>query len=275
MKKKILSLVMAVLMLALTLSLTLTSCGAKYNTVDDIKAAGKLVVYTEAGFAPYEFVYENEIVGVDIEIMKKVADKLGVELVIEDVNFDSITGAVKSGKADAGAAGMTITAERAEEVDFSIPYASTEQYVIVTAGAAIPAVEDLVGKTIGVQQGTTSDFLVEGLIADGTLSGTTLTPYDAPALAAAALGSKVDAVVTDKLTAEVIVASSNGAYQTAKFVKADGSDAAEVEEYGVCVGKGNETLLAVINEVLEELLADGSIAAWEQRYNDLYSTIEE
>ena len=271
--KKIVTLALAALMVVMALALT--ACGPKFNTVDDIKAAGKLVVYTEAGFAPYEFVYENEIVGVDIEIMKKVAEKLGVELVVEDVNFDSITGAVKGGKADAGAAGMTITAERAEEVDFSIPYASTEQYVIVVAGAAIPTVEDLAGKTIGVQQGTTSDFLVDGLITDGTLQGSTLTPYDAPALAAAALGTKVDAVVTDKLTAEVIVASSNGAYQTAKLTKADGSDAAEVEEYGVCVGKGNESLLAVINEVLAEVLADGSVAAWEQQYNDLYSTIEE
>ena len=271
--KKIVTLVLAAVMLVMALSLT--ACGPKYNTVDDIKAAGELVVYTEAGFAPYEFVYENEIVGVDIEIMKKVAEKLGVELVVEDVNFDSITGAVKGGKADAGAAGMTITAERAEEVDFSIPYASTEQYVIVKADAAIPTVEDLAGKTIGVQQGTTSDFLVEELISNGTLTGATLTPNDAPALAAAALGTKVDAVVTDKLTAEVIVAANGGAYQTAKFVKADGSDAAEVEEYGVCVGKGNESLLAVIDEVLEALIADGSIAAWEAQYNDLYSTIEE
>ena len=271
--KKIVTLVLAAVMLVMALSLT--ACGPKYNTVDDIKAAGELVIYTEAGFAPYEFVYENEIVGVDIEIMKKVAEKLGVELVVEDVNFDSITGAVKGGKADAGAAGMTITAERAEEVDFSIPYASTEQYVIVKADAAIPTVEDLAGKTIGVQQGTTSDFLVEELISNGALAGSTLTPYDAPALAAAALGTKVDAVVTDKLTAEVIVAANGGAYQTAKFVKADGSDAAEVEEYGVCVGKGNESLLAVIDEVLEELLADGSIAAWEAQYNDLYATIEE
>ena len=271
--KKIMAIVMAAVMLVMALSLT--ACGPKYNTVDDIKANGKLVVYTEAGFAPYEFVYENEIVGVDIEVMQKVADKLGVELVVEDVNFDSITGAVKGGKADAGAAGMTITAERAEEVDFSTAYAFTAQYVIVTADTEIPTVEDLVGKEIGVQQGTTSDFLVDGLITDGTLAGATLTPYDAPALAAAALGTKVDAVVTDKLTAEVIVASSNGAYQTAKLTKADGSDAAEVEKYGICVGKGNETLLAVINEVLDELLADGSISTWEQYYTDLYSTIEE
>ena len=264
--KKILSLVLVVLMLASTLCIA--GCGGKTEE--------ELVIYTEAGFAPYEFIYEGEIVGVDIKIMEAVATKLGKTLVVEDVNFDSILGAVKSGKADAGAAGITITAERSEEVDFSIPYSSTEQYIILKAdNDAIASLEDLNGKKIGVQQGTTSDFLVSGLIADATLAGAELTPYDAPSLAAAALGTKIDAVVTDKLTAEVIVASSNGDYKTFKLVKADGSDVAEVEMYGVAVGKGNTELLNAINEVLTELLADGSIAKWEQEYNDLYSAVEE
>jgi polar amino acid transport system substrate-binding protein len=264
--KKIISLVLAVALLC-GCAFTLASCGGK----DD-----ELVVYTEAGFAPYEFFYNNEIVGVDIKIMEAVAAKLGKTLVVKDVAFDSIVGAVKSGKAHAGAAGITITDERAEEVDFSIPYSSTEQYIIVKAdNTAITNLETLKGKKVGVQQGTTSDLLVEGLIADGALAGSTLTPYDAPAVAAAALGTKVDAVVTDKLTAEVIVASSNGAYNTFKFVKADGSDVAEVEEYGVAVAKGNETLLAVINEVLAGLISEGKIAEWEAYYNDLAATIEE
>ena len=271
--KKVLSLVLAMLMLLGMLGLT--ACGASYNTVDDIKAEGKLVMYTEAGFAPYEFVYNNEIVGVDVEIMKAVAAKLGVELVIEDVLFDTITTSVGNGKADAGAAGITITAERAEEVDFSVPYTSTEQYIIVAAdNADITNAEELKGKKIGVQQGTTSDFMVEGLISDGTLAGATLTPYDAPAVAAASIG-KIDAVVTDKLTAQIIVDGSNGAYKTFPCVKADGSAVAEVEEYGVAVAKGNETLLAVINEVLEDLIAQGKIAEWESYYNDLAATVEE
>ena len=262
--KKILALVLAVLMLASVM--TFASCKKVYRDVDAIKEAGQLVMYTEAGFAPYEFVYENKIVGVDVKIMEAVAAKLGVTLVVEDVAFDSIIGAVKTGKADVGAAGITITAERAEEVDFSIAYSSTEQYVIVKAdNNEITNLETMKGKQIGVQQGTTSDFLVAGLIENGGLEGSELTPYDAPSLAAAALGTKIDAVVTDKLTAEVIVASSNGAYKTFKFTKADGSDVAEVEEYGIAVAKGNAELLAVINEVLAELLANGSIAQWEQR----------
>lgn len=263
--KKIFAIVLAVLMLASVMCFT--SCNEKEET---------LTVYTEAGFAPYEFVYEGDIVGVDIKIMEAVAEKLGKKLVVEDVNFDSIVGAVKTGKADAGAAGITITPERAEDVDFSIPYSSTEQYVIVKAdNTAITNMETLTGKKVGVQQGTTSDFLIDGLIKDGPMAGTELTTYDAPSLAAAALGTKIDAVVTDKLTAEVITASSNGAYKTFKLVKADGSDVAEVEQYGIAVTKGNKELLDAINEVLTELLANGSIAKWEKEYNDLYATIEE
>ena len=263
--KKMIAIVLAVLMLASVMCLA--SCGKKEDT---------LTIYTEAGFAPYEFVYEGEIVGVDIKIMEAVAAELGKKLVIEDVNFDSILGAVKGGKADAGAAGITITPERAEEVDFSVPYSSTEQYVIVKAdNNEITNMETMAGKKIGVQQGTTSDFLVSGLISDGGLAGATQTNYDAPSLAAAALGTKIDAVVTDKLTAEVITASSNGAYKTFKLVKADGSDVAEVEQYGIAVAKGNQELLDVINKVLAKLIANGSIAQWEKEYNDLYATIEE
>ena len=242
-------------------------CGAKKDA---------LTVYTEAGFAPYEFVYNNEIVGVDIEIMKAVADKLGKELVVKDVKFDTIIGAVKSGKADAGAAGITITDERKEEVAFSIPYSSTEQFVIVKAdNTAIVNLDNLKGIKVGVQNGTTSDLMIDGLVKDGTLKDTTIVPYDAPALAAAALGTKVDAVVTDKLTAQIIVDSSNGAYKTFKLVKADGSDAAEVEEYGIAVSKDNADLLKTINEVLEGLLNDGSVANWEKDFNDKAATIEE
>ncbi len=261
--KKIVSLLLVALTLLAVLSFT--GCGKVY-TVEDIKKAGKLTVYTEAGFAPYEFVYENEVVGVDIDVMKKVAERLGVELDIQDVNFDTIVGAVQSGKAMIGAAGITINDTRKKSVDFSHPYSSTEQYVIVPVDAAIPSVEDLKGKNIGVQQGTTSDFLVDGLIKDGTLEGSTITGYTTPALAAAALG-KIDAVVTDKLTAQIIVNGSNGAYKTEKFVKADGSDAAEVEEYGYAVAKGSDELLAVINEVVDEMLANGEIAALEEKYN--------
>lgn len=264
--KKTLSLVLAVVTL-LTALFAFSGC-TKAQNLDAIKKAGKLVVYTEAGFAPYEFMYENEIVGVDIEIMKKVAEKIGVELVVNDVAFNTICAAVKSGKTDAGAAGITINDERAEEVAFSIPYTSTEQYVVVkTDNTTITSVEDLKGKNIGVQEGTTSDLLVSGLVADKTLEGSTVTPYPAPAVAAAAIG-KIDAVVTDKLTAETIVANNDG-LKAFKLVKADGTDVVEVEKYGIAVNKKNEELLAVVNEVITELLASGQIAKWETEYTAL------
>ena len=246
--KKVLSVMLAALMLVSCFALA--SCGGN----DD-----KLVVYTEAGFAPYEFYYNNEIVGVDIEIAKLVAEKMGKTLQLEDVNFDTICGAVKTGKADLGIAGITIRADRAEEVDFSKPYSSTAQYLIVAASdTTTKTVEDVKGKTVGVQEGTTSDFLIADLIKDGTLEGSSITPYKAPAAAAATIGSKVDVVITDKLTAELIVANNEGLV-TFPFVKADGTPAAEVEEYGVAVPKGNEELLKVVNEVIDELLSSGKM----------------
>lgn len=254
--KKLITLVLA-LMMILTCAVSFSACGGDDN---------KLYVYTEAGFAPYEFMYNGEIVGVDIAIMQAVADELGKELVVNDVNFNTICTAVGTGKADVGAAGITITADRAEEVDFSIPYSSTAQYIIVPMdNETIKTVEDLKGADIGVQDGTTSDILIEGLVNDGTLAGSTIIPYTSPAVAAASM-NKQSAVVTDKLTAQLIVANNEG-LKTFPLVKADGSPAAEVEEYGIAVTKGNKELLDAINKVLEKLIADGTIDKWVEEYS--------
>jgi polar amino acid transport system substrate-binding protein len=254
--KKILSLVLVATMLLATL--TFASCGAKDDT--------KLTVYTEAGFAPYEFMYNNEIIGVDIAIMQAVAEELGKELVVTDVAFDTICTSVQNGKADAGAAGITIRPDRADQVDFSIPYSSTEQYVIVPAtDDTIKTLDDLKGKKIGIQNGTTSDMLIADLIADGPLAGSEIIPYTSPAVAAASM-NKQTAVVTDKLTAQLIVANDSN-LKAFPLVKADGTPAAEVEEYGICVQKGNKELLDVINKVLEKLIAEGTLDAWTEEYS--------
>ncbi len=253
--KKLLSIALAALMLASLFCFV--GCG---------KDESKLVVYTEAGFAPYEFIYNGEIVGVDIEIAKAVAAELGKELVVTDVSFDTICTAVQNGKADLGAAGITIRPDRAEQVDFSIPYSSTEQYVIVkTSDTTTATLEDLKDKTIGIQQGTTSDMLIEDLINDGTLGSATITPYTSPAVAAASI-DKLDAVVTDKLTAQLIVANSDS-LKTFPLVKADGTPAAEVEEYGIAVTKGDKELLDAVNKVLETLIADGTIDKWVEEFS--------
>ncbi len=264
--KKVVSLVLAGLMLTGAM-LGFVGCGKAQN-LESIKEAGKLTVYTEAGFAPYEFMYENEIVGVDIEIMKLVAEKIGVELEITDVAFATICTSVKSAKADVGAAGITITDERKEDVAFSDPYTKTEQYMVVAAdNDDIKTLEDLKGKKVGVQEGTTSDILVNEFVADKTLEGTVVTAYPAPAVAAAAVPAKIDAVVTDKLTAETIVANNSG-LKTFKLVKADGSDVG-TEYYGIAVNKANTELLAVINEVLADLVESGKVKEWEDYYTEL------
>lgn len=254
--KKLVSIALAVLMLVSVLCLA--SCGKDDNT---------LVVYTEAGFAPYEFIYNGEIVGVDIEIAKAVAAELGKEVVITDVGFDTICTSVQNGKADMGAAGITIRPDRAEQVAFSIPYTSTEQYIIVKAdNETIKSVEDLKDKKIGVQNGTTSDLLVDDLIQDGTLGSAVLIPYTSPAVAAASM-NKQDAVVTDKLTAQLIV-ENDSSLKAFPLVKADGSAAAEIEEYGIAVQKDNKELLDAVNKVLEKLIADGSIDKWTAEYSE-------
>lgn len=270
--KKVLAVVLAALMLCAMFALS--GCGEKKSVLEKIKANGKMVVYCEAGFPPYEFIYNNEVVGVDVQIVKAIADKLGVELDVQDVKFDAILGAVQSGKADLGVSGITITEKRKKTIDFSDPYSKSEQCVIVPAEQEIPTAEQLAGKKIGVQMGTTSDILVEDLIKDGTMAGAEVTQYDTPALAAAAFG-KIDAVVTDNLPAQIIVNSSNGKYRYARLVKDDGSDAAEVEEYGIAIAKGNEDFLKVINETVKELKENGSIERWIEEYNAKASDAED
>lgn len=262
--KKIIAILLAALMLVSAVALT--GCGNKKSSLDAIKDAKVLTVYTEAGFAPYEFYYNNEIVGVDIAIMQAVADKLGVELTVTDVDFNSIVAAVQTGKANCGAAGITINAERLESVNFSNPYSSTEQYLIVAdTNDSIKTIADLSGKSVGVQNGTTSDLLIDSLMKDGTLTDTTLTPYTTSPLAAASIG-KIDAVVADKLTAQIIVTNNSG-LKTFPLVDADGKPVSDVEEYGIAVAKGNDDLLAIVNEVIDDMLKSGKMDQLVEEYS--------
>lgn len=256
-----------ILVLVLVIS-CFAGCGAKKRSLETIKKSRELVIYTEAGFAPYEFVKDNEVVGVDIEIMKAVAEKIGVKLTVKDVEFKNIVAGVKAGKVDAGAAGITINELRKKEIDFSVPYAKTEQYVIVPADQAIPTLEDLNGKKIGVQESTTTDSMIQNLINEGTIKDVEVTTYVSPAIAAASM-NKLFCIVTDRLTAENVVAANNGTLKTAKFLKADGTDVAEIEEYGIAVAKGNDELLKVIDEVITELLANGQIDKWTNEFTEM------
>lgn len=263
--KKLIAVVLCVMMTAVVL----TGCSNK-QSVDAIKKAGKISIATNAEFPPYEYRANGEVVGVDIDIAKAIADELGVELEIQDVDFDTVITSVKSGKASMVIAGLTVTPERAEEIDFSVSYATSTQYIIVKDNTSVNTVADLAGMKIGVQLGTTGDMVVSDEIkgyydddgkktSDGALenTGATVEQYANASLAAAALAAgKIDAVVVDKLPAELIVANYSG-MKTVKFLYADGSDTAE--SYAIGVAKGNDSLLEVINKVLTDLKNDGKI----------------
>lgn len=262
--KKIIAVVLC-LVLALA-CVGMTSCGdaADKQSVDAIKEAGKLTMYTNAEFPPFEYMEGTEVKGVDVDIAQAIADKLGVKLEIHNVKFDTIIGSIQSGKGSIGAAGITVTDERKESVDFSIEYTTSKQYIIVPVDSTVAKIEDLAGMSIGVQLGTTGDFIItdeingteegKGVLQD---TGASVTTYNSAADAAIALNSgKIQAVVIDKLPAEIVA----GNYENLKAIELVYADGSNTEEsYAICVAKGNESLLKVINEVIEELKANGKI----------------
>ncbi len=170
---------------------------------------GELKVYTESGFAPYEFVDDNNnLIGVDIYLMSLVCEKLNMTLKVTDMLFDGICGKVATEDNAVGAAGITITDERKETLDFSNPYDNSVQHIISTKDQAYTKLEQLVGKKIGVQKGTTGAFLIEEAINEGILkdTGATVVEYDSGPIAFTALKTgKIDFVVLDKLPALSLV----------------------------------------------------------------------
>lgn len=237
-----------------------------------------IIVMTNAYFAPFEYYDGTEIVGVDVDIMNLVGEKLGKKVEFQNVTFSVIIDNVSEGKiCDVGAAGITVTDSRKEKVDFSNTYFTSVQYVIYKAGTMTPDGKDgdvdyilwdnLAGKKIGVQKDTTGDVYVDGEINakedfDGVLFGTgaTLSRFDNAQVAADAINAnQIDVVVVDKLPASYIVEKNSG-YECAAlyYAGADGEAPSPTEEsYAICVKKGNDELLNAINEVLAELGSEG------------------
>ena len=210
------------------------------------KDENTLVMATEAGFAPYEYYENNEIVGVDVDIAKEIAAAMGKELVIKDVAFDSIINEVKSGKADFGAAGISYSDERAEEVDFTINYTTSKQIVVVKEDSSITN-DDLANLKIAVQLGSVGDTYVTKNYPNAQI--TRQKKY----LAAIQdlLTDKVDCVVMDELPAIEILKNNSGLKILDQELFTD--------SYGMIVKKGNTELLNAINEVLKKLVEEGKI----------------
>lgn len=211
-------------------------------------AGGVLVMATNAEFPPYEYHEGDEIIGIDVDIAKAIAGELGMELEIEDVAFDSVIPEIVSGKADVALAGMTVTEERKQSVDFSDTYASTSQMIIVTEDSAIASPDDLKGVTVGVQLGTTGDLYVSDLEAEGT----TVERYNKGFEAVQALSQgKIDAVVIDGEPAKTFVAETDGLKML--------DEAFTEEEYAIAVKKGNTELLDKVNGALKNLKESGAL----------------
>ena len=236
-----------------------------------------LVVYTEAGFPPFEYRSENSIVGVDVDIMNMVGERLGMDVHFESVDFDIIIDTVSQGRlANVGAAGISITEERKEKVDFSIPYYTASLYVIYREdGTMAPEISEstaengeviywdsLAGMTIGVQGGTTADlFLTDEINEDwGVLYNTETNKrsFDSLSVAVNDIGLNSNVVIIDELPAQTLVANNEGLACLPLYYKGETveEDEAAVDEYAIAVTPGQDELLATINEVLRELIDD-------------------
>lgn len=237
--KKVLSLILAVAMLVSLV--TLAGCSSNEEKKE-------LVMGTNAQFPPYEYVDDNgNIIGIDAEIAQAVADKLGMTLTIKDMEFDSLLSAVQAGSVDIVFAGLTVTDERKESVDFTMTYATGIQSIIVKDDSEIKTVDDLEGKTIGVQSGTTGD-----IYCTDDYGQENVKQFNNGALAVAALvNGQVDCVIIDNEPAKAFVEANDGL----KILNTEYA----VEDYAAAISKDNAELTEKVNAAMEELKADGTI----------------
>lgn len=222
-----------------------------FSTVETV-SDGKLIVGTEAGFAPYEYLVGDKVEGVDMDIAQAVADALGVELEIQNMDFDGALLAVQQGKVDIVAAGVSVSEEREEVMDFSTKYVDSKDVVVVSADA--PAVEEstadaLADKTVGVQQGNIADLWVTDNTEAKSVQRYTKFVQAAQDLA----NGKIDCIVMDEAPAIELVESSGG-----KLAILEG-DALFEDSYAIAIKKGNDAMKGACDAVIGELLASGQM----------------
>ncbi len=219
------------------------------QAVSEALADGVLTVGTNAEFPPFEYVDDNgEPDGFDIALIKAIGEKLGVEVEVENMEFASLVSSIGS-KIDVSIAGMTVTDERKETVDFSDSYYEAVQYVILPEGSEIATADDLVGKTIGVQLGTTGDFIATDI------EGTTVQQYNKAVDAVNDLiNGRVDCVIIDKNPALVFESKFEGQVTALEGAQFD----FETEEYAIAMPKGDTALVDAVNAALAEIKADGT-----------------
>lgn len=227
-------------------SVSLVACGEKKEEEKKAEEDKTLVMATNAEFPPYEYYEGEEVIGIDVDIAKAVAEELGMELKIEDMAFDSVIPAVSSGKADIALAGLTVTDERKENLNFTDTYAKATQVIIVKEDSAIAGPDDLEGKKIGVQLGTTGDLYASD-IKDAEVE-----QYNKGFEAVqATMQGKIDAVIIDSEPAKEFVAEAEGL----KIL----DEAFTEEEYAIGIAKDNDELLEKVNKALKSLKESGKL----------------
>lgn len=280
-KRKIVMKKLITLILAATMALSLSACGGSGSTATLAPAgsaaasaaagssapalktveSGKLIMSTNAQFPPYEMVKDDgTFEGIDVEIAGAIAEKLGLELVVDDMDFDAALQAAQTGKSDIVMAGVTVTDERKQVMEFSDTYANGVQVIIVKDGSPIKTVDDLssAGK-IGTQRGTTGYIYCSSSVEDGGYGEDHVTAYDDGATAVQALmNGQVDAVVIDNAPAQEFVKANTG-------LQILDSEYAN-EDYAIGMAKGNTALLDAINDALAQLKADGTLKSIVDKY---------
>lgn len=247
MMKKIVSLVLVGMM-----AVSMTACGSSESKKTE-GAGDKLIVATEAGFAPYEYLKGNEVVGIDMDIAKEVAASMGKELEIKNMDFDAALIAVQQGKVDFAAAGISVDPERSKVMDFSTNYVDSTEVVVVNASSPAvtePKAEALNDKIVAVQQGNIADLWCSN--KDNT-APKEVKRYTKFALASEDLKSgKIDCIVMDELPAQGLVK------ENPELMILDG-DPLFQDQYAIAVKKGNKEMLDSVNKVIEEIKGNGKL----------------
>lgn len=227
---------------------------ASESTIDKIKASGKIVMATNAQFEPFEYIEGTDYKGIDIEISQKIADELGVELEIHDVKFESVIAEITTGKANFAAAGLSITPDRLENVDFSNEYFSATQSILVMKdGSSVAKPEDLKGKVVGVQTGTTADTYVTDKDGENNVGVKEVKRYNSFVDAVNdMITGRLDAVVMDDFPANKLVEKNSD-----KIMKLD--DELTGEKYAIAVPKGDKEMQDLVNKVLADMEESGEM----------------
>ena len=255
--------VFAIIVSVILLMTCLTACGPAGASLDQVKKAGKLSIATSPDFPPFESLAEGgKVEGIEIDILNIICEKLGVELEINQMDFDSVLPAIAAGKYNVGVSGISVTPKRQKNALFTDPYCLAAQAIVVLNDSPIKTKADLTGKKIAVQTGTTAEtYCMEN-------------SYDISAFAAnndaqsALLAGKVDAWVIDDLTAAEMVKAYNEANGEKLVIL---SEALTTEPYAFAFCFGSESLVEEINKIIADLLADGTVEAIFEKYEAPYT----